>query len=307
MTTIWIIIALAAAVLGGLAVCMALVLGWANRTFAVAVDPRVDAVVEALPGANCGGCGYVGCGEYAEAVVKDGAGVNLCPVGGEAVAMKLAEILGVEVEPGAPYRPAVHCAATAEDKLGRNEYRGEATCAAANLVAGVQGCAYGCLALGDCVAACRYDAIRVIDGKTTIDYDACIGCGACETACPRHVISMIPFKADQMFVVACNNNDFGKDVRAVCRVGCIGCKACVRCGGGLFQVKDNVARIDYDRYEPAEVAEMIGGVLEKCPMKGIVKIGKPSAEDLAAVADEELPDVVRGEFRTTVDKTDWQG
>ena len=307
MVTMWIIIGLAAGVLLLLAVFMTFVLGWANRAFHVEVDPRIDVIGEALPGVNCGGCGYVGCGEYAEAVVNDGVPVNLCPVGGSGVAKEIAGILGVEMEDSHPYRPAVHCVATTDQKLGRNEYRGEATCAAANLVAGVQGCVYGCLGLGDCVAACSYDAIHIVDGKTVVDYEACIGCGACEKACPRHVISMIPFKAEQMFIVACNNKDFGKDVRAVCKVGCIGCKACERFSEGLFQVDDNVAHIDYDQYEPTEVAEMIDGVLEKCPMKGIVKIGTPSAKDLAAVADEKLPDVVEGQFETTVDKTDWQG
>ncbi|MBT4503605.1 MAG: electron transporter RnfB, partial [Gemmatimonadetes bacterium] len=52
-----------------LAIAMSYILGWANKAFYVEVDPRVDAANEVLPGANCGGCGYVGCGEYAEAVV----------------------------------------------------------------------------------------------------------------------------------------------------------------------------------------------------------------------------------------------
>ncbi|HAU38841.1 MAG TPA: electron transporter RnfB, partial [Phycisphaerales bacterium] len=52
------------------------------------------------------------------------------------------------------------------------------------------------------------------------------GCGACAKVCPRNIITMVPFKADRMYVVACCNQDFGKDVKAVCNVGCIGCKAC---------------------------------------------------------------------------------
>ncbi|GAG91775.1 unnamed protein product, partial [marine sediment metagenome] len=250
----------------------------------------VEHVNEALPGANCGGCGYVGCNEYAEAIVNDGAAANLCPVGGSDIVEAIAKILGISLEESCPYRPVVHCAARYDQKLGRNEYRGEATCATANLVSGVQGCVYGCLALDDCVSACKFDAIALVDGKTEIDYDRCVGCGACAKVCPRKVISMVPFKAEQMYVVACSNKDFGKDVKSVCKIGCLGCKACTRISNGLFTVKDNVAMIDYDKYDPDQIDETMEVVLEKCPMKGIVKIGKPTPADIEAVKDEDVPD-----------------
>ncbi|HDY65747.1 MAG TPA: RnfABCDGE type electron transport complex subunit B [Phycisphaerae bacterium] len=303
----WMVILLAAGVMLVLALFMTFVLGWANDTMKVAVDPRVEKINDALPGANCGGCGYIGCNDYAEALVQDGAAVDLCPVGGSSVAEKVAEILGVSLEESYPYRPAVHCVAGYDDKLGRNEYRGEKTCIGANLVSGVQGCAYGCLSLGDCINACTFDAILLVEGKIEIDYEKCVGCGACEKVCPRKVISMVPFKTEQMYVVACSNKDFGKDVKAVCKVGCIGCKACTRVAEGLFQAKDNLSLIDYDQYDPSEVEEMIGVVLKKCPAKSIVKIGKPSAEDLQAVKDEKMPDIVKAKFETTVDKTKWRG
>ena len=302
-----IVILLAAGVMLSLALFMTFVLGWANETMKVAVDPQIEKINEALPGANCGGCGFVGCNDYAEALVQSSAALDLCPVGGSSVAEKIAEILGVSLEESHPYRPAVHCVAGYGDKLGRNEYRGEKTCIAANLVSGVQGCAYGCLSLGDCANACTFDAVRLIDGKIEIDYDKCVGCGACEKACPRKVISMVPFKTEQMYVVACSNKDFGKDVKAVCKVGCIGCKSCTRLAEGLFQAKDNLSLIDYNQYDPSEVEEMISVVLKKCPAKSIVKIGTPSAEDLQAVKDEVMPDIVKAKFETTVDKTEWQG
>lgn len=302
----WIII-LAALVMLALAIVMTWILGWANRAFAVEVDPRIDQVNEALPGANCGGCGYVGCGEYAEAVVLNDESITLCPVGGEACAQQIAAILGVEVEESYPYRPAVHCAACESEKLGKHEYRGEQRCSTANLVNGIMGCTYGCLGFGDCVTSCRFDAMKIVNGKVEIDYDKCVGCGACEKACPRHIISMVPFKTSEMYVVACSNGDFGKDVKAVCKVGCMGCKACTRVSDGLFQMKGNMAHIDYDKYEPGEVSETMNVVLDKCPMKAIVKLGKPSKEDLDKVKDETMPEVVPAEFETTVDKTEWQG
>lgn len=300
-------ILLAAATMLVLAVLMAMVLGWANRAFHVHVDPRVEQVSEALPGANCGGCGYVGCSEYAEAVVAGQAPPDACPVGGTQCAEAVAEICGLELSEAMPYRPVVHCGANLQERLKRHDYAGEPTCAAANLIAGVQGCTYGCLGLGDCVSACPYDAIHVVDGLAAVDYDKCIGCGKCAKVCPRNLITMVPFKHERMLVIRCSNKDFGKDVKAVCTVGCIGCKACTRVGGDLFGFKDNLPDIDYDAYGEREVMEKVGDAVNKCPMKRLEYVGTPGADDLAAVADEDAPRVVTPDFKTTVDDTEWHG
>ena len=301
---IWMII-LAAGTMLALALFMAFVLGWANEAFHVDVDPKVEAVNEALPGANCGGCGYVGCNEYAEAVVAGQIPPDKCTVGGASCAAALANILGIELGESYPYRPAVHCGATYEQRLKRHEYRGEQTCRTANLIAGVQGCTYGCMGFGDCTRACAFDAIHIIDGGATVDYDACVGCGACERACPRHIISMVPFKSEQMLIVACSNQDFGKDVKAVCQVGCIGCRGCAK-RSELFEVTDNVARINYDKYDP-ETMRGAQIAIEKCPMKRLTVVGKPTDKDLASLLDEEAPTIVHADFKTTVDETEWHG
>ncbi|MBT3202220.1 MAG: RnfABCDGE type electron transport complex subunit B [Phycisphaerales bacterium] len=301
------IIILAAATMLTLAIFMAWVLGWANVAFHVDVDPRIEASIEALPGANCGGCGYVGCGEYAEAVVVDEVAVNLCPVGGDACAAALAEILGVEINQSWPSRPVIHCGATQENRLGRNAYKGEQACTAANMVAGVQGCTYGCLGFGDCGAVCKFDAINVIDGLATVDYDKCVGCGACEKICPRHIISMTPFKVSQMLAVTCANNDFGKDVKGVCKVGCIGCKACGRASKAfVFEEGQLIPDLDYDQYNPEEMDDLQVAI-HKCPQKRLLMVGNPSDKDIEANADSEAPAIVKPEFETTVDKTEWHG
>jgi RnfABCDGE-type electron transport complex B subunit len=294
---------LAACVLGLLAIAVAWILGWANQAFHVKVDARVAAVNDALPGANCGGCGYVGCGEYAEAVVAGTADLNLCAPGGSGCTEKLSQIMGVTVEHALPYRAVIHCAATRDQRLQQTPYEGEMTCAAANLVADVQGCIYGCLGLGDCSRACPYDAIHVENGLAKVDYEKCIGCKKCSAVCPRNIISMVPFKAERMLVVACSNKDFGPEVKAVCEVGCIGCKACSKHAIAM-EMEGFLPIIDYDAYGAETDFAM---AMEKCPRESMIFVGKPTAEDLAAVADEELPERVEADFKTTVDDTEWRG
>jgi len=286
-----------------LATAFAVLLGWANVRWKVDVPLQLRQLQDAMPGANCGGCGYVGCADYAEAVFKGEAPPDKCPVGGAAVARRVAEIMGVDLQQTLPYRPVVHCAADYEARLRRAEYTGEPTCTAANLVAGVQGCTYGCLGFGDCQQACAFDAIHIVNGLATVDYEKCTGCGACAKACPRNIISMVPFKAERVLVVACASKDPAKIVRAVCKVGCIGCGICQKFSD-LFTVADSLAGIDYDAYDPAaDVAKSI----EKCPREVLIYVGKPSAKDLAAVAAEPLEEAARADGKTSIDDTDYRG
>ena len=302
-TTIIVTVCLAAVVLALLAVGMAWVLGWANRAFHVEVDPKVEAVIDALPGANCGGCGFVGCGEYAAAIARGEADVTLCAPGGAGCARRLAEILGVEVEHTWPYRAVVHCAANYPQRLGHAPYEGEPTCEAANLVGAVQGCTFGCLGLGDCTRACDYDAIHLVDGLATVDYEKCIGCKACAKVCPRNIISMVPFKSERMVVVACSNKDRGAEVKRVCTVGCIGCTAC-SLQTELMAMQGHLPVVDYEAYDDASA---FSAARKKCPRESMLTVGHPSPKDLAAVADETVPDRVEADFKTTVDDTEWRG
>jgi electron transport complex protein RnfB len=265
-------IGLAAGTMFVMAIIMSYILGWANKTFHVDVDPKVEAVIDALPGANCGGCGFVGCSEYAVAVVLENMPVNMCPVGGENCSAAIADIMGVEVGEAVSLRPVVYCRAGYSDRLGRTDYRGEQKCAAANLVAGVQGCTYGCLGFGECTEECDYDAIHIIDGLATIDYDKCIGCGACVKICPRNVISIEPFREDKIIASPCSNKDKAKDVKSVCNVGCIGCSACTR-ASDIITMKDNLPVVDYDKYSE-EPMENIIKAMEKCKPKCLEFIGK---------------------------------
>jgi electron transport complex protein RnfB len=302
LTTVMLV--LAASVLLLLAIAMSSILGWASHKFHVPVDLRIEEINEVLPGANCGGCGYVGCNEYSEAVVAGECGPDLCPVGGAGCTEAIAEIMGVVVSESWPQRPVIHCVAKRAQRLKQSEYRGEMTCHGANMVAGIQGCPYGCLGYGDCGAVCDYDALHIIDGLATIDYDKCTGCGACVTACPRNIISNVPFKSDRILAVTCSNQDFGNPVREMCQVGCIGCKACTRIEKGLITMKDNLPVMDMEKYQPKLNLQ---GIQDKCPREALVWIGKPTPEDLAATADEELPERAEADFKTTVDDAEWRG
>ncbi len=62
----------AAVVVGGVGILIGFFLGVSGEKFKVEVDEREVAVTEALPGNNCGGCGYAGCSGLAAAIVKRG-------------------------------------------------------------------------------------------------------------------------------------------------------------------------------------------------------------------------------------------
>ncbi|QTA86665.1 RnfABCDGE type electron transport complex subunit B [Desulfonema magnum] len=255
-----------------MAIILSYILGWANEKFKVEVDPRIEAVLEILPGANCGGCGYLGCSDYAVAIVTDNDPVNKCTVGGEACAKQLAEIMGVEATKTNPLYAVVHCGAHSDDRLMPTEYRGEKRCSAAHQVAGVQGCTFGCLGFGDCVRACNYDAIHIVDSLATVDYEKCIGCGACAKVCPRNIITIVGFQEDMIPTVACSNKDKPKEAKAVCQVSCIGCKICSK-SSDIFNVNDNLSECDYERYTADNYEEVVEA-MEKCARKSICFIGK---------------------------------
>jgi Na+-translocating ferredoxin:NAD+ oxidoreductase RNF subunit RnfB len=278
---------LAAAVVLSLTAVFAALLEIAQRRLRVPEDPRIAQVLEVLPGANCGGCGFAGCAELARAVVAGEAGVDACTVGGPAVAGAIARLLGVDAVQAYPYRPVIHCGARSGDRLGRVPYAGVRRCVEADVLGTTQACAYGCLGFGDCTAVCPRDALHMVDGLPEVDYEKCNGCGACVEACPRGLIERIPFKRARMLVVACSNPEPGKAVKQVCQVGCTGCNICQRLAPGLFAVKDHLARIDYNA---CTGTEDVSQVLDRCPAKALVYVGDPPAaldEDAAGTGSSE--------------------
>jgi len=187
--------------------------------------------------------------------------VNGCTVGGSAVAEAVARIMGVAFDVSVQTRPVIHCGARAGQRKGRRPYRGVNRCSEANLIAGIQGCTYGCLGFGDCVQSCKFDALYMDDGLPMFDYTKCTSCGACVKACPRDLIELAPFQDESVLVIACSSRDPAKVVRQVCEVGCLGCGACTK-KSNVYGVDRNLARIDYDKYVDIDSLQ---AAFEKCP------------------------------------------
>jgi Na+-translocating ferredoxin:NAD+ oxidoreductase RNF subunit RnfB len=266
----------------------AIVLLIASEKLKVQRDVRIEKVLAALPGANCGACGFAGCQNYAEAVVANPILLGKCAPGGLATLEKIAQTLNLQIsESGPPQRPVVFCRARTADKIFCAKYEGIPTCLSANALPNAQACKFGCLGFSDCTRACRFDSIHIIDGLATVNYDRCTGCGACARACPRNIIKMVPFSYENMMTVACSNKETGKVTRSMCSVGCIACGLCTK-QSDLFIIKDNLAQINFEAYQPSAQAEV---AMNKCPTGVIVYRGKtappprpPAEKTIAAKA-----------------------
>ena len=249
-------ILIAVAILGGLGLLFGLILAIASKVFYVETDPRLEKLNEALPGANCGGCGYAGCAAYAEAVLKGEAEIGKCASGGDEAAEKMAEIMGVRAEKVTRRVALVRCSGyktvDADGKaVGakmKGEYEGIPDCLAATKVAG-RGpliCKFGCLGFGNCTKACKYDAIHIVDGVAKVDQEACVGCMQCAAACPRNLI--IPVEYDRRVIIACASKAKGAVTIRGCSAGCVGCGKCEKvCEEGAIHVDQNLAFIDYTK------------------------------------------------------------
>ena len=261
-------ILIAAAVIGVISVIIGILLGVLSEKFKVETDPREAAIRDCLPGANCGGCGFAGCDAYARAIVFEGADPGLCPQSDHG---KIGGIMGVAVGEGVKMIAFVKCSGNCRNSNDNYFYGDERDCRVAYLAPGhgPKKCTYGCCGLGTCAAVCPFDAIRIIDGLAHVDRTKCMACGKCVSVCPNRLIEIIPAGAE--YIVACSSRSKGKDVKAACSVGCIGCGMCARvCEPGAITVENNLAKIDYEKCVGC------GKCAEKCPCK-IITVGAKTA------------------------------
>ena len=259
-------IIIAAAVVGIVGIVIGVLLGIASEKFKVEVDEKEILVRAELPGNNCGGCGYAGCDALAKAIAEGKAKVDQCPVGGAPVGEKIAAIMGVEAGSAEKKVAFVKCKGTCDKATVKYNYYGIDDChkiADAVPGGGSKGCNYGCLGSGSSVKACQFDAIHVVNGVAVVDKEKCVACGKCAEACPRHLIELVPYKANHL--VQCSSHDKGPAVKKVCEAGCIGCTLCTKqCEFDAIHMDNNVAVIDYTKCTGC------GKCAAKCPAHVII-------------------------------------
>ena len=269
-TIIWTI-----AIISVLGAVLAVVLYLVAKKFKVEEDPRIDQVEKVLPGANCGGCGQAGCHAFAQHCVEStDLGSCFCPVGGNDVMQKVADVLGMKVEAKEPMVAVVRCNGSCENRPRTNEYGGYASCRVkAALYSGDTGCSFGCLGCGDCVAACKFDAISMDPqtGLPVVDQEKCTACGACAKACPKGVIELRnKGKRNMRVFVSCINKDKGAVARKACKAACIGCGKCAKvCPFGAITVENNLAYIDFNK------CKLCKKCVAECPTGAIHAVNFP--------------------------------
>ncbi len=250
--------------IGGIGLFIGIFLGIAAIIFKVTTNQKEEEILALLPGINCGACGFAGCSNLAAAIAKGDAKTNGCPVGGAAVAVKIAGVMGVENEETSRLTAFVMCGGTNECTSENFEYSGTKDCKIAAMVAGgSKSCEYGCLGYGSCVNVCLFDAIHIENGIAIVNKQNCTACGKCVSVCPRNLIELIPFNAIQR--VQCVSTAKGSLVTKACTVGCIGCGICARnCPVNAITITDLCAKIDYS------LCTNCGICVEKCPRKIII-------------------------------------
>jgi Na+-translocating ferredoxin:NAD+ oxidoreductase subunit B len=274
-------------------IAAAVILYIVARKFYVYEDPRIDEVEQALPSANCGGCGYAGCRAFAEAIVTDNSlAGKFCPVGGNECMETVAGIMGLEAEKQQPKVAVVRCNGTCEHRPKTSNYEGAKTCAIASMsFGGETDCQYGCLGFGDCCVVCDFDAIHMnpVTGLPEVDDAKCTACGACVEACPKILIELRKkMPKDRKIYVACRNTDKGAVAKNACSVACIGCSKCQKeCQYDAITITNNLAFIDSDK------CKLCRKCVQVCPTNSILEINFPprkvkaEGEEVAAAPKKE--------------------
>jgi len=274
--------------LSSIALIAAVILYLIAQKFKVFEDPRIDEVQELLPAANCGGCGFAGCRNFAEAIVKADNFDNLnCPVGGSATMEQVATLLGREAPLVEPKVAVLLCNGSPESRPKTSSYLGVPDCRIANsLYLGETDCAYGCLGYGDCVKACTFDAIYMNNetGLPVVKDDKCVACGACVKACPRNLLELRKkAKKDRKIYVACSNCDKGGPARRACKVACIACGKCVKvCAFEAVTIENNLAYID------AAKCTFCRKCAPECPTGSIIEVNFPPRKPKVEIQTENI-------------------
>ncbi len=258
-------------VIAALGTILGIGLSIAHKFLAVEKNQLAVDIEEALPGANCGACGYPGCSGYASALSSEkNIPINLCTPGGANVERIIAKLLNLEAGSSDNKKMVayIHCNSKKSDRVENFDYKGISDCqAAATIFDGALACKNSCLQLGSCLKVCPTNAISYDEfGRLSVDKDLCITCGKCIKVCPHNVISFIPY--DATYAISCNNTDKGGVVRKICSVGCIGCSICERkFENSGCKIVNFLSEIDYNT-DTTDLPKASSA----CPSKCIVKL-----------------------------------
>ncbi|MDR2758741.1 MAG: RnfABCDGE type electron transport complex subunit B [Spirochaetaceae bacterium] len=246
-----------------LAFILGAALGFFREFFKVEEDPLKSRIREALPGANCGACGYPGCDGYAAAAAAGQAETNRCSVGGKAVTERISALLGVTASI-TPVVAVLACQGSADHAPSKGDYRGLATCRGAKLsTGGTKLCIWGCLGFGDCVKACQFNALTMEEnGLPRVDYGKCTGCKLCVAECPQGLLRDVPVDRTGVAALCSNRNPLKGMVLKTCKAGCIKCELCVKnCPENCITMDKGIPLVDYAK------CTSCGTCVSKCPTK----------------------------------------
>ncbi len=278
-------IAISVLILGGVAIVFAVLIAMANKKLRVWEDPRIDAVVELLPGSNCGACGSAGCRAFAEELVAGVRQPAQCTQLGQADVVDIADYLGVEAGEAVKRAARLLCAGGSHVTARSAEYIGLETCgAAAAVAAGGKGCPWSCLGLADCERICDYDAIFMNrHGLPVVIPERCTACNDCVEVCPRDLFTIMPL--DHKLIVQCKSLLEGEEAEELCEVACNGCGLCAQdAAPGLIEMKDGLAVIDYTKNEladPSATARCPTGAIIWLEGRQFVEMPQPARSEVA--------------------------
>ena len=269
-------IALSLGIVGIIGIIAACLLYFAAKKFNVKEDPRIAEVEAILPGANCGGCGLSGCAAFARACCTTTSldGLNCTGLGDKEMA-QIAQIVGLAEGVRVRKVAVIRCNAACETRQLVNHFDGIRSCALEHsYYQGESACNFGCLGLGDCVAACPFDAMRFSesDQYPTVDIDKCTGCGKCLEACPRALPRMREVHpGKQLVYVNCSNRNKGPLAMKECEVSCIGCGLCKKkCPSDAITLESFLATIHGDKCISCLECVAV------CPRKSIIAEDNPT-------------------------------
>lgn len=253
------------AIIACISIIFAILIIVISKLCKVPKNEKVEKIQEHLAGANCGGCGFAGCADFAKALFEGKAPLEGCGPTSNENKKIISDILGIPfVEKESNYA-VVHCAG---GKLSLNQYLyvgNEGCISQSAILDGTKMCHEGCVGGGTCQAVCPHNAIKIKDGVSYTNKALCEACGVCVIKCPKNIIELIP--QSSKIYVACSSKCKGKQVIDNCKVGCIGCGLCAKnCPENAITMINNVPKIDYSKCIGCKIC------VNKCPRKCIKEI-----------------------------------